>query len=446
MSTIEKKLALYVRASTDKQEETVEAQTNLLKAYAADTGQDYMLYVDEDISGQKANRVQYNKLLNDVDAGLISKICFTKLDRWFRNLAEYSNTNEFLKQRGVKWSAILEPHFSTDSAMSEAITNIVMSIAQLEAKQIGERIDVVFANKVSKGEVLFGAQCLPFGYTTRDKRVIKDPALAPIVEDIFDYFQYRSNSVRGTKLYIEAKYNISLHYNTISRMFKNELYYGAYRDNKNYVEDPYMTYERWEIIQSLVNKNARKRKNNRIYVFSGLIVCDECRTIHSGKTVKRKKVNEYPYYRCNQAYLHNRCGNRTSLSELKIETYLLENLHALLEAEIESVEAAVTDAERQEMINNEKSIRRKQARLKEMYMEDFFTMEEFKQKHAELEAQIVRPPRHGKKDLQEIKNLIEGDVLAVYETLDREEKRALWRGIIESIEIRRGKIVGVNFL
>jgi hypothetical protein len=79
-------------------------------------------------------------------------------------------------------------------------------------------------------------------------------------------------------------------------------------------------------------------------------------------------------------------------------------------------------------------------------MEDFYTMEEFKQKHAELEAQIVRPPRHGKKDLQEIKNLIEGDALAVYDTLDREEKRALWRGIIESIEIRRGKIVGVNFL
>ena len=446
MTNIEKKLALYVRASTDKQEETVDAQTKLLKSHAADIGEPYILYVDEDISGQKANRVQYNRLLNDVADGKISKIYFTKLDRWFRNLAEYSNTNEFLKQQGVKWSAILEPHFSTDSAMSEAITNIVMSIAQLEAKQIGERIDVVFANKVSKGEVLFGPQSLPFGYTTRDKRVVKDPALAPIVDDIFDYFQYYSNSIRSTKFHIEAKYNVSFHYNTLARMFKNELYYGTYRDNKNYVEEPYMDAERWEIIQSLVHKNARKRKNNRIYIFSGLLVCSDCGKLHCGKTVKRKKKYEYPYYRCNQAYLHDRCGNRTSLSERKIETYLLENLTDLLEAEIESVEAAVSDEERAAMINNEKSIRRKQARLKEMYMEDFYTMEEFKQKHAELEAQIVRPPRHGKKDLQEIKDLIEGDALAAYETLTREEKRALWRGIIESVELRRGKIIGVNFL
>lgn len=440
-----KKEALYVRASTIRQDETIEAQTKILKNYCAEHNLDYILYVEKE-SGQKTTRPEYNRLLEDVGEGKINKIYFTKLDRWFRNLGEYALTNEYLKKHNVSWSAVLEPQYNTDSAMGVAITNIIMALAEMEAKQVGERIDVVFENKVAKGEVLHGPQCLPFGYTTKDKRVVKDPELEHIVNEIFDHFEYVSNSVRGTKLHVESLYGISLHYNTIRRMMDNTLYYGAYRTNRNFVQDPYLTYERFEKIQRLLKINVRKRKTNRIYIFSGLIVCDECKCNQVGKIVKRKKVYEYEYYRCNQAFLHNRCGNRTSLSERKIEAYLFENLKELLEAEIESVEASITDDERQEMIDNEKSIRRKQERLKELYLDDFFTLEEFRQKHNELESQIIKPPREGKKDLQEIKNLIEGNVFDTYETLSREEKRALWRGIIESIEIRRGKIVGVNFL
>ena len=440
-----KKEALYVRASTIRQDETIEAQTKILKEYCAQNGLDYILYVEKE-SGQKTTRPEYQRLLNDVAEGKINKIYFTKLDRWFRNLGEYALTNEFLKQHNVSWSAVLEPQYNTDTAMGAAITNIIMALAEMEAKQVGERIDVVFENKVAKGEVLHGPQCLPFGYTTKDKRVVKDPELEHIVNEIFDHFEFVSNSVRATKLHAESLYGISFHYNTIRRMMSNTLYYGAYRTNRNFVQDPYLTYERWENIQRLLNINVRKRKSNRTYIFSGLIVCDECKCNHVGKTVKRQNDNEYPYYRCNQAYLHNRCGNRTSLSELKIETYLLENIERLLEEEIEAVEASVTDAERQEMIDNEKLIRRKQERLKELYLDDFFSLEEFKRKHNELEAQIVKPPRTGKKDLQELKNLVEGNILTAYETLNREEKRTLWRNVIESIEIRRGKIVGVNFL
>lgn len=442
---MKKKDALYVRASTIRQDETIEAQTKILKQYCVDNNLEYILYVEKE-SGQKTTRPEYQRLLNDIGEGKIRKIYFTKLDRWFRNLGEYALTNEYLKQHNVTWSAVLEPQYNTDTAMGTAITNIIMALAEMEAKQVGERIDVVFENKVAKGEVLHGPQCLPFGYTTKDKRVIKDPELEHIVNEIFDHFEFVSNSVRGTKLHVESLYGISLHYNTIRRMMSNTLYYGAYRTNKNFVQDPYLTYERWENIQRLLNINVRKRKTNRTYIFSGLIVCDECKCNQVGKIVKRKKKYEYEYYRCNQAFLHNRCGNRTSLSERKIESYLFENLERLLEEEIEAIDARITDDERKEMVDNEKLIRKKQARLKELYLDDFFTLEEFKQKHADLEAQIIKPPREGKKDLQEIKSFIEGDVFAVYETLSREEKRALWRGIIESIEIRRGKIVGVNFL
>lgn len=440
-----KPAALYVRASTGRQQETVDAQTKILKTFCEENDLNYVLYIDEDVSGQKASREAYDRLLADVEKGKIGKIYFTKLDRWFRNLAEYSITNEFLKKHDVKWSAVLEPQFSTDNAMSEAITNIVMAIAQLEAKQIGERIDVVFQNKIEKGESIFGNQNLPFGYIVDGKSVVKDPEVAHIVEEMFDLFEHTCHSVRGTKMYIEAKYDVSFSYNSIKKMFSNTLYYGAYRSNQNYIKDPYISYERWENIQRLLAMNVKKRSTNRAYIFSGLIVCESCGSPMAGQYVKQNG-KEYYHYRCNQHRVHGRCSNNKCVSEHMTEKYLLKNIAKVLNNKINKVRVEVTDAEIQKMVDNEAKIRKKQAKLNDLYVNDFITLEEYKQKHAELEALIVKAPRNEKKDLDAIKNLLEGDYLTAYETLTREEKRALWRGIVCGIEASDGVITDINFI
>lgn len=436
--------ALYVRASTNRQEQTVDAQTKILKNFCEENNLQYKLYIDEDVSGQKASRVAYDQLLADVEAGKIEKIYFTKLDRWFRNLAEYSLTNEFLKKHNVKWSAVLEPQFSTDNAMSEAITNIVMAIAQLEAKQIGERIDVVFQNKIEKGETIFGNQNLPFGYKVDGKAVVKDPDVAHIVEEMFDLFEHTCHSVRGTKIFIEAKYDLSFSYNSFKKIFSNTLYYGAYRNNQNFIKDPYITYERWENIQRLLKMNVRKRSSNRTYIFSGLIVCEKCGSPMAGQYVKQNG-KEYYHYRCNQHRVHGRCENNKCASERVVEKYVLKNISRILDSKINRIRADVTDVEIQKMVDNEAKIRKKQAKLNDLYVNDFITLEEYKQKHAELEALIVKAPVNEKKDLDAIKALLEGDYLEAYDSLSREEKRVLWRGVIGNIEASDGVVTDINF-
>ena len=440
-----KPAALYVRASTGRQQETVDAQSKILKTFAEENGINYVLYVDEDVSGQKASREAYDRLLADVERGKIGKIYFTKLDRWFRNLAEYSNTNEFLKKHDVKWSAVLEPQFSTDNAMSEAITNIVMAIAQLEAKQIGERIDVVFQNKIEKGETITGTHNLPFGYKVEDKKVVKDPEVAHIVEDMFNVFEHTCHSVRGTKIFIEAKYDMSFSYNSFKKIFSNTMYYGAYRSNQNFIKDPYITYERWVNIQRILKLNVKKRSSSRAYIFSGLIVCENCGSNMAGQYVKRNGV-EYYHYRCNQHRVHGRCQNNKCISERLVEKYVMKNISKILESKINKVRVEVTDEEIQKMVDNEAKIRKKQAKLNDLYVNDFITLEEYKQKHAELESLIVKAPKNEKKDLDAIKALLEGDYLDAYETLTRDEKRVLWRGIISSIEASDGVVTDINFI
>lgn len=89
-----KPAGLYVRASSLKQDETIDAQTKILKKFCAEKGINYIVYAEKE-SGQKTTRPAYQQLLHDVEEGKIGKIYFTKLDRWFRNLAEYAITNTF---------------------------------------------------------------------------------------------------------------------------------------------------------------------------------------------------------------------------------------------------------------------------------------------------------------------------------------------------------------
>ena len=46
-------------------------------------------YIDDGISGQKLKRDDFQRLIDDVRAGRIDLIIFTRLDRWFRNLRHY---------------------------------------------------------------------------------------------------------------------------------------------------------------------------------------------------------------------------------------------------------------------------------------------------------------------------------------------------------------------
>ncbi len=106
--TVEKillRVAIYVRVSTDRQVKEGDSMRDQLS-----TGQKYIdthenmilvdTYIDDGISGQKLKRDDFQRLLDDVRAGKIDLVIFTRLDRWFRNLRHYLNTQDILDKHG----------------------------------------------------------------------------------------------------------------------------------------------------------------------------------------------------------------------------------------------------------------------------------------------------------------------------------------------------------
>lgn len=161
-------------------------------------------YIDDGISGQKLKRDDFQRLIDDVRAGRIDLIIFTRLDRWFRNLRHYLNTQDILDKHGVSWTAIEQPYFDTSTPHGRAFVNNSMIWAELEAQNDSDRILGVFDDKVDNGEVLSGST--PLGYRIVNKHLVPDDD-APTAVAIFQYYR-KTGNLSMTLRYMESEFGL----------------------------------------------------------------------------------------------------------------------------------------------------------------------------------------------------------------------------------------------
>ena len=153
--------ALYIRVSTEEQAIhglSLSAQQETLTRYIQENGLLLAgIYADEGITARKKyrNRVQFMRMLKDVQENKIDLILFIKLDRWFRNIADYYEVQKILDDHHVHWIAT-EEDYDTTTANGRLHLNIKLSIAQDESDRTSERIKFVFDSKVKRGEVISG--------------------------------------------------------------------------------------------------------------------------------------------------------------------------------------------------------------------------------------------------------------------------------------------------
>lgn len=432
-----RRAALYIRVSTEEQARkgySLPAQKEDLEEYAHKNG--YAIagyYIDEGKSARKkyTKRKEFMRMLEDVKAGKIDIILFIKLDRWFRSVADYYKIQEILDAHNVAWKTTQE-HYDTETTNGRLYINIRLSVAQDESDRDSDRIKFVFDSKVARGEVISGS--LPLGLMIQDKHVVHDPETADIVRDFFAHYKSLS-SIYGAITYIRETYGIILWDPTARKMLHNPLYKGMYRDNPNYCE-PLIPPEEFDAIQKLLeSRSVRQNESGRIYIFSGLLICDECGQRMTGTHSTDKKI-ERRFYRCRNATLYHRCTHRHQMNETKLEQWLLLNLPTELarwEAEW-TVEAA--QAQRPKI--DPAAIQRKMDRLKDLYVNDLITMEQYREDWSKYSAQLqeaqdMEPPPAP--DFEGLRKLLKDGLPTLYPTYTPEDRRELWRSIIQEIHL-----------
>ena len=297
--------AIYIRVSTDTQArkgDSLGEQIETLKKYI-DEQPDLVLYdtyIDDGVSGQKLDRGDFTRLLDDVKDGKVDFIIFTKLDRWFRSLRHYLNTQAILEKHNVAWLAVSQPFYDTSTPQGRAFVAQSMMFAELEAQNDSVRIKDVFNYKYKRGEVLSGKT--PLGYSIKDKHLVPNED-AEKAAAVFKHYD-KTNSLNSTTLFLEHEYGIVMTTPNLKKsILANTKYIGVFRDNENFCP-AIIDRELFDRVQLNLKRNV-KSSVKRDYVFSGLIVCAHCGKTMSGYIHRTRRTNRiyfYPAYHCRQAY------------------------------------------------------------------------------------------------------------------------------------------------
>lgn len=442
--------AIYDRVSHDLQVEqglSLDTQKEILTEYALSHGYEIVdYYVDEGLTARKKlqNRKEFMRLLNDIKADKIDLVLVTKLDRWFRNVKDYHNTQSILEEHRCNWKTVLED-YDTSTADGQLKINIMLAVAQNESDRTSERIKVVFEHKKRNQEHLNGP--IPFGYKNVNKHLQKNPETSEITEDIFRYY-FTCFSKRSTIFYSKNKYGDQspTHYQ-INKMLTSEVYAGMRYGRAGYCE-PYITLEQHQTILKVCNAKTYAATNEP-YLFSQLIKCPYCGSNFTGfkkyHKCKDGAVTTYKRYRCSKKFESHPSG--ACITESVIEDYLLDHVYPELNHTIYELQNIEKETAPQR--DNTLKVKTEMERLNILFQKGRISMEYYDEQYEKLEKSLTKETNIITVDsYRHIQKKLTGNWRKVYDQLDYAHRKVFWKSILEAIYIdkKTHKVCGFKFL
>lgn len=448
--------AIYDRVSTELQAKeglSLDAQKQALTDYAL--AHDYEIvdyYADEGLTARKKmqNRKDLMRLLRDVEADRIDLILVTKLDRWFRNIKDYHNTQAILEAHHCNWKTIFE-EYDTSTANGRFAINIMLSVNENECDRTSDRISSVFQYKKGRKEHLNGKPA--YGYVAdKDKKLVKDPATEHIVNDIFQQY-FTTYSKKATVQYILSKYAGSPVCPTmyqVNRILKCETYTGQMYGIEDYCP-AYITAEQYRKIQSISDSKIIPHQTEP-FLFSSMVRCPICGKNMNGfvkrQPLKSGGVSEYKRYRCGAKFTEYHNG--ACLSESVIEDYLLTHVEEAADAKI--TELSKKQRELMQKPDMSAAIRAELDRLNIMYQKGRIKEAYYDEQYARLSEKLedCSPLEEVTASLEAYRAIsrnFTGEWQQMYRNLDIGHKKSYWKEIIRQIEVDAGtrRVCGFTF-
>lgn len=355
------KCAIYIRVSTDKdeQKDSLENQKMFFLNYIAEKNYSlYKIYTDIASGTSIKNRVAFLELIEDVKKHNIDLILTKEISRLGRSVVDTGNFYELCKDNNVNLIAF-NNGINTLTNETQYIS-LYSALAQIESENTSSRIKLALEIIAKSGK--FKGSIAPYGYFIENKNLkIKNDYTPDIVKRIFKEYcegkgvdtiaRHLTRDNIPTPAQVANKSNAGTFWTgrTVQLILQNRNYTGDLTQCKSYVtsirtkkrkkrepkdfiiventHEAIISKKDFEFVQELLERRSRRGNNNRKsnHLFSNLLFCADC-----GKGMHFKKNRKG--YVCGNFDKNGKYGGCTShiIREDDLENIILNDMRIIL--------------------------------------------------------------------------------------------------------------------
>jgi len=385
--------ALYLRLSRDDENfgdsVSIDTQRTILQQFAREQGLHVVgEYVDDGWSGTNFERPNFQRMMDDVEAGKVNCIVTKDLSRFGREHVMMDYYLEFLfPEKRVRYIAVAENE-DTEKGLSDFVP-FKNLFNEWFAKDTSRKVKTAFKAKFAAGQRI-GAYA-PIGYRKHPEiknKLMIDEETRWIVEKIFDLAVHGRGAASITRILIAEKVPTPGWINfqrdgtfaniyagapeeksyawtiaQVKSIMKDETYIGHtvhYREtnisfkNKRRVRKPQSEWVRVEDtqeaiiseqvfrqVQEQIASRRRERRNGTTQIFAGLIKCADCGWSLAYGENKQNKT-PYGYYHCSKNGQGTRQCSMHYIRYDVLYNFVLSRLQYWIEA-VQQDEQAILD-------------------------------------------------------------------------------------------------------
>jgi len=472
-STDGKHVGIWVRVSTDMQveDESPEHHEARGRMYAEMKGWVVeKVYRLDAVSGKSVmGRPETAQMLDDVRAGRIKGLIFSKLARLARNTRELLEFADIFRAHGADLISLGES-IDTSSPAGRFFYTLLAALAEWERAEISSRIAASVPIRAKLGKRVAGQAI--YGYRWDEHaRLVPDPREAPVLKLMFELFREHRRIGKVIRLLTEAGYRNRrgqpFGESTVWRLLKNPVAKGMRLANYSKSDgvkrllkpesewvwipvEPVISEELWEECNAFLTDRAAKLKRQgrpAVHLFSGVVVCSCGRTMYV--------PSNSPKYVCkSKAGCHNKIPV-TDLEDVfheKLRDFFL-NPEEVARYLGQADEALAEKKGLMENILRERSrLSSEMDKLYRLYQEDVISPKQFGERHRPLEERAEQldaeiPRLQGEIDFLAIQQLSAADfateagtLYSRWTELSFEERREIVERVVERIVVGSGEI------
>jgi len=464
-----KPVGIWIRVSTEDQAQGESPQHHEERAREYAKWNGWTVKEVYDLAGVSGKTVmehpEAKRMLSDIRRGHITGLIFSKLARLARNTKELLEFSDLFRQSHADMISLQEK-IDTSTPAGRLFYTMIAALSQWEREEIADRVKASIKIRAKLGKSLGGAA--PFGYMWKDKKLVANPAEAPVRKLMYELFAKEKRKKGVARLLNEAGYRTRkgarFTDTTVVRLLEDPTAKGIYRANHTYRDEagkliakpesewvftpvePIVSEELWKQCNDFINSRKERTPAGRkpVQLFAGLLYC--------GCGAKMYVFARSPKYVC------PKCRNKIPIEDIEgvfkdeLEDFFVSREKVAAHLSRGNQFLADKKAQLTAHARQLEKVRTEMRKVYDLYQGDQITPDGFGKLYKPLEEQergltAGLPKLQGEIDALEMRQLSADEVVAEATNLHRlwpkfttEEKRKIVESITERITVAGDQI------